>query len=471
MLREVESLQAATRQHDGTTCPECETPISSGARCASCGAVVSAGRYRIERVLARTLHSRVYVAVDEAGRRVALKELVFARVPSAQELESFEREGRLLQQLDHPSIPKFLDGFREGSGPGLRLYLATSLVEGETLEQRLTRGALSTDEALSLTRALLDVLVCLHGRTPPIFHRDIKPANVVFTPEGRPVVIDFDTARNVAGQTHGATLVGTFGYMAPEQLGGTVDVTSDVYGVAATVLHALTGRTPMELLDRSGLSLQVPENIEGRLRGWLRRALQPSRSARFSSASLARSALEKPQSMEPVARSRSTLLVAGAVATTLAIVTTIVASQPRAMVAQPPSAGVSAGASTQALVPLALAEVPEHLRPTTEPISVYSAKVTAASEQEVFLWVDLENATAGQLTACAQVLSDEPNASFGCSPVLVPRGRGFYTLRVAPSSDAPMQSSSRGIGVDVWAADGKHLQYAFFAFPHAWRKP
>lgn len=467
----MESLRQVERQHGGT-CPECETAVSEGTRCASCGAALSAGRYLVERVLARTLHSRVYVAQDEAGRRVALKELVFARVPSATELEAFEREGRLLQQLDHPSIPKFLDTFREGTGPGLRLYLATSLVEGETLEQKLARGPLTTDEARSLTRSLLDVLVYLHGRTPPIFHRDIKPANVVFTPEGRPVVIDFDTARNVAGQTHGATLVGTFGYMAPEQLGGTVDVTSDVYGVAATVLHALTGLTPMELLDRSGLSLQVPESIDVRLRAWLRRALQPARAGRFSSASLARSALEKPV-VDPASRSRQALIL-GAIASTivLALVTAVVAVQrPTVVRPLPPAAGVSLGASTQSLVPLELADLPEHLRPTTEPISVYSAKVTAASDQEAFLWLDLENATEGQLTACAEVLSDDANASFGCSPVLVPRGRGFYTLRVGPSSEAPPTTVSRAIGVDVWGADGQHLQYAFFAFPHTWRKP
>src|SRR5262249_19724823 len=129
-------------------------------------------------------------------------------------------------------------------------------------------------------------------RTPPVFHRDLKPANVMFRGDGRAVLVDFGTARNVAGQTHGATLVGTFGYMPPEQLGGTVDASSDLYALAATLVHAVTGRAPAELLDATGMKVAVPDTVDAGLRAWLEHALQPNRLKRFRSVEEAQRALE-----------------------------------------------------------------------------------------------------------------------------------------------------------------------------------
>jgi serine/threonine protein kinase len=82
-------------------------------------------------------------------------------------------------------------------------------------------------------------------QTPPVLHRDLKPANVVLRPDGTLALVDFGSVRTLStDRTHGSTLVGTFGYMPPEQLGGTVDRTSDLYALGATLLHDLTGRDP-----------------------------------------------------------------------------------------------------------------------------------------------------------------------------------------------------------------------------------
>ena len=133
---------------------------------------------------------------------------------------------------------------------GLRLYLATEFVRGESLADRLARGPLPEAEVLAIARALLGVLVTLQQRSPAIFHRDLKPANVMFREDGAVVLVDFGSARTVEGsRTHRSTLVGTFGYMPPEQLGGTVDRTSDVFALGATVLHAVTGRVVLVWLE------------------------------------------------------------------------------------------------------------------------------------------------------------------------------------------------------------------------------
>jgi hypothetical protein len=257
----------------------------------------------------------VYLARDEQGRRAALKELHFALVPGAAEVDAFEREADTLASLQHPGIPRFLERFTEGAGVGLRLYLATEYVAGESLADRLARGPLPPAEVVALGRTLLEVLVWLQARTPAIFHRDIKPANVMFREDGALVLVDFGSARVVAGsRTHRSTLVGTFGYMPPEQLGGTVDRSSDVFALGATLLHALTGHPPADLLQ-DGFTLRVPDSGPEHLRAWLERALAVQRERRFPDARGALAALtgrtlRRRAPLRPLALALATAVVA-----------------------------------------------------------------------------------------------------------------------------------------------------------------
>ncbi len=237
----------------------------------------------------------MYLARDSAGREVALKELHFAHVPSVRELEAFEREAATLCALRHPAIPRFVSSFQEGTGVGLRLYLASEFVSGRSLGERITaNGQLDELEAFRLARETLEVLRYLHGRTPAVIHRDIKPANLMWSEDGRVVLVDFGSVREVAeNRTHGSSLVGTFGYMPPEQLGGTVDRTSDLYALAATILHAVSGRAPSEFLQ-ADLSLRLPDSLSPSLRSWLARALMLDPKKRFQTADEAKAALDAP---------------------------------------------------------------------------------------------------------------------------------------------------------------------------------
>lgn len=284
------------RSTDGAarSCVGCGASAPSS-RCDECGAAISPGGYRLERLISRTAHSRVYLAEDPQGRRVALKELLFSQVPDVQALDAFEREARLLQQLDHPAIPKLLQSFREGTGAHLRLYLAQQFVAGETLLTELERAPLDEEGARQVALEVLEVLTFLHSRAPPILHRDIKPQNLIRRPDGTIAVVDFGSAREVArGATFGSTLVGTFGYMPLEQLGGTVSASSDLYALGASLVHLLTARSPAELFQPPH-GLELGRVLSGSpLLGWLERLVAAKPEDRFSSAEEAKSALLRP---------------------------------------------------------------------------------------------------------------------------------------------------------------------------------
>src|SRR5256886_14877098 len=97
---------------DAASCPSCSAPLT-GNRCGGCGAAARAGAFRVLSMLAQSPHGRTYRAEGPTGM-VALKEMVFALVPTAQQLDAFEREARLLGSVSHPQIPRLIDSFREG---------------------------------------------------------------------------------------------------------------------------------------------------------------------------------------------------------------------------------------------------------------------------------------------------------------------------------------------------------------------
>src|SRR5438477_4509498 len=272
---------------DAASCPSCSAPLT-GNRCGGCGAAARAGAFRVLSMLAQSPHGRTYRAEGPTGM-VALKEMVFALVPTAQQLDAFEREARLLRSVSHPQIPRLIDSFREGDGPSLRLYLAQELVDVGPLSSRI---GIDEAEARVIARQLLTILRYLHERG--IAHRDVKPANILRRPDGTLALVDFGAARAVEGVTHGATLVGTFGYMSPEQLGGTVDATADLYALGATLVH-LVGRTAPEDILGPDLELRLDHlNISPGFRAFLSRLTARKRASRPASAVEALLALDAP---------------------------------------------------------------------------------------------------------------------------------------------------------------------------------
>ena len=219
------------------------------------------GRYVVVGVLGEGSQGRTYDAVDkQAGRPVAIKRFDVRGARSWKDLDLAERETRVLQALHHPSLPGYVDHFEQDGV----LYLVTEKIEGASLAVlQKERSPFGESDAMRLLGDAANILSYLHGRSPPVVHRDIKPANVIRRPDGSYAFVDFGAVRDSLKPEGGSTVVGTFGYMAPEQFQGRALPGSDVYGVGATVLSLLAGTEP-EALPHRGLAIDVRAALRGR---------------------------------------------------------------------------------------------------------------------------------------------------------------------------------------------------------------
>jgi Tol biopolymer transport system component/tRNA A-37 threonylcarbamoyl transferase component Bud32 len=187
--------------------------------------------------------------VECEGRRYAVKEMreQFRSNQERQEaVNRFLAEAMTLAKLDHPRIPKVHRHFIEGD----RYYLVMDYVEGDDLADvsaQAPGGRLAEEQVLEWGQQICDVLAYLHSRPQPVVFRDMKPSNLMLAPGGEIKLIDFGIAKlfNPA-QRHGASLVGTPGYAAPEQYRGVAEPRSDIYGLGATLHHLLTGCDPTD---------------------------------------------------------------------------------------------------------------------------------------------------------------------------------------------------------------------------------
>ncbi|MCA9695138.1 MAG: serine/threonine protein kinase [Myxococcales bacterium] len=245
-------------------------------------------RWIIEASLGSGGQATTYRARDsETGALVALKHFRLVGADSWKAVELFEREAKVHRELDHPSIPKFIDSFADDG----EFYLVSELVDAPSLKQALLQGERwSQDELVDLARRVLEVLCWLHKLNPPVIHRDLKPSNLLRAADGRVTVIDFGAVQEhlALEASGGSTVVGTHGYMAPEQLMGRASPASDLYGLGTTLVHLATGHHPADL-PSSGLELEFAELLQlpRPLVSWLERMCAADPKARPESAAVA----------------------------------------------------------------------------------------------------------------------------------------------------------------------------------------
>ncbi|MEZ0370852.1 MAG: serine/threonine protein kinase, partial [Candidatus Sericytochromatia bacterium] len=224
---------------------------------------------------------------------MVLKELRLDRLQSWKVLELFEREIKVLKQLDHPHLPQYLDAFQIDSEADTCLYLVCSWADGESLLDKLEAGwRPDEDQVWDIARQGLELLDYLHSFNPAVIHRDLKPGNLIMGPEGEVHLVDLGSVQGVLNPDGGSTVVGTFGYMPPEQFSDQCVPASDLYALGATLVHLLTGKYPSDL-PRKGMKLDYqsllgckPFYIQ-----WLDKLLAPEVENRFQSAGEALTAL------------------------------------------------------------------------------------------------------------------------------------------------------------------------------------
>lgn len=207
-------------------------------------AITAIGRYSLRERLAVGATGYVYVAYDQAmDRQVALKLLATDLEDEPETRERFYREARIMAALAHPNIVRVLDIGEDNGHP----YIAMELLDGLALGDHLRANAnLPLVARIDLILQLYSGLEAAHAQGA--VHRDVKPGNIIVTRGGQLKILDFGLARlHSSTLTKNGTVVGSPGYMSPEQAEGQrVDQRSDIFSAAAVGYLILSGRAPFE---------------------------------------------------------------------------------------------------------------------------------------------------------------------------------------------------------------------------------
>lgn len=229
------------------------------------------GRYRLGPKLGKGSQGEIFLARDDQARGADDREVVVKRLRprgSWKSFELFEREAKVLSQLRHAGVPRHHAVLEEPPGT---FNLVMQRAPGEDLRALAARRRMSQLELRDILIRSLEILDYLHTRTPAVVHRDIKPSNIVRAPDGKIALVDFGGVLDGARDKGGSTIVGTFGYMAPEQLHGQATPATDIYALGATIV-ALAGGVEPEDVPRKGLRMDLERHLPA-LDPGLRRAL------------------------------------------------------------------------------------------------------------------------------------------------------------------------------------------------------
>ncbi|MDF5711516.1 MAG: serine/threonine-protein kinase [Nostoc sp. S4] len=266
-------------------------------------------RYQVQQLLGKKAGRRTLLAGDlKTQELVVIKLLSFGSDFEWDDLKLFEREAQTLKSLSHPFIPRYLDYFEVNSLTTKGFALVQTYIPAQTLEQYLQTGRTFTEaEVKHIAKAILEILIYLHGLHPPVIHRDLKPSNILLGERsgnsvGEVYLVDFGSVQTVlATETGTRTVVGTYGYMPQEQFGGRTVPASDLYSLGATLIYLVTGTHPADLPQKDfRIQFEQIANLSPSFTNWLQQMVEPNLEKRLSSAAIAIALLEKPQSNSPV---------------------------------------------------------------------------------------------------------------------------------------------------------------------------
>jgi serine/threonine protein kinase len=277
--------------------------------------------YEVVSALGKGGMGEVWRAKDtKLGREVAIKTLPAEFAQDADRLARFEREAKLLASLNHPNIASIF-GFEEDGGTH---FLVMELVEGDTLADRVGRGAIPVEESLKLALQIAEALEAAHEKG--VIHRDLKPANIKVTDDHKIKVLDFGLAKAFAGDeevvnasnsptlsmaaTQQGIILGTAAYMSPEQASGsTADKRADIWSFGVVLFEMLTGRQVFAgetvshilaaVLAKDPEWKALPASLHPRVRELLERCLEKDQQNRWHDVADVRVDLQKALADDP----------------------------------------------------------------------------------------------------------------------------------------------------------------------------
>jgi eukaryotic-like serine/threonine-protein kinase len=252
---------ARTRGSDGGRLADLARELGSflGKRVELGAGVVLAERFEIETLVGQGGMSLVYRALDRTTNQLVALKLVLAESHEADRLERFARECRMLADLDHPNVVRYVAHGETAEG---QAYLAMEWLEGVDLSSMLIEGTMTLDDCLIVLRGAAAAVAVVHAKG--IVHRDIKPSNLFLRGGSASdiVLLDLGVARRYdvsAALTSATALLGTPFYMAPEQVSSARDVraTADVFALGCVFYECLTGRPPFDAPQLLGVLARI----------------------------------------------------------------------------------------------------------------------------------------------------------------------------------------------------------------------
>lgn len=256
---------------------------------------LTAYKYRINTELGRNREGGriTWQGIDlDKQTTVVIKQFCFAQINSTWSgYRAYEQEIKVLQKLNHPSIPKYLDSIETESG----FCLIQEYIPASKLSEC---GQLTLSEVKKIALNILEVLIYLQQQNPPILHRDLKPDNILLAEDGSIYLIDFGFASLGSQEVSGSSVFkGTPGFIAPEQIIQPT-LASDIYSLGITLVCLLTNKNITEIRSctstddpyQLNLPALLPE-LDRQFFAWLAKMIQPQASKRFTNAVAARDAL------------------------------------------------------------------------------------------------------------------------------------------------------------------------------------
>jgi serine/threonine protein kinase len=240
-------------------------------------------RYQIRSQLGKKAGRRTLLAVDMTTElQVVIKLPIFDRDFDWQDLKLFEREAETLKSLEHPAIPRYLDSFEFELVEYRGFALVQTYIDAQSLDLAMSAGRRWNEAELKqIVQSLLKILDYLHSQIPPVIHRDIKPSNILISNRsshhvGDIYLVDFGSVQSLGHRDSGTmTIVGTYGYMPPEQFGGKAFPASDLYSLGATIIYLVTGKHPADLTADDGKIYFQSDYVGKDFIHWLTRLTEP----------------------------------------------------------------------------------------------------------------------------------------------------------------------------------------------------